>query len=100
MGAGAPRRAPSPPEFRLRAVELARASGLSPHRVAEDLGVDPDPIRRWLRQAEIDAGRRPGLATDERAESARLRRENALLKEGRAILKQSAVCFAHERAAR
>jgi len=100
LGAGAPRRTPSPPEFRARASELARTSGLSPRQVADDLGLDPDTIRRWLRQAEIDAGQRPGLATDERAELARLRRENALLTEERASLKQAAVLFAHERAPR
>ncbi len=100
MGAGAPRRTPYPPEFRARAVALARTSGLPPRRVAEDLGGDPDTIRRWLRQAAIDAGQRPGLATDERAALARLRRENALLKEERAILKQATVFFAHERATR
>ena len=100
MGTGAPRRTPYPPEFRLRAVELARTSGLSPRQVADDLGGDPDTIRRWLRQEEIDAGQRPGLATDERAELARLRRENALLREEREILKKAAVFFAHESATR
>lgn len=71
MGAGAPRRTPYPPEFRARAVALARTSGLSPRRVADDLGVDADTIRRWLRQAASDAGQRPGSATDERAELVR-----------------------------
>ena len=61
MGAGAPRRTPYPPESRARAVELARTSGLSPRQVADDLGVDPDTIRRWLRQVDIDAGRWPEL---------------------------------------
>ena len=100
MGAGAPRRTPYPPEFRARAVELARTSGLSPRQVADDLGVDPDTIRRWLRQVDIDAGRRPGLATDGRSERARLRRENALVKEERAILRKAAVSFAHASATR
>ncbi len=100
MGAGVARRTPCPPEFRLRAVELARTSGLTPRQVAEDVGVDPDTIRRWLRQADIAAGQRAGLATDEREELARLRREHALLKEEREILKQAAVFFAHESATR
>jgi transposase len=100
MSARNPRRTPYPPEFRARAVELARTSGLTPRQVAEDLGVDPDSVRRWLRQADIDTGQRPGLATDERAELARLRRENALLREEREILKKAAVFFAHESATR
>ena len=83
MGMGTPRRTPYPPEFRARAVELARTSGLRPAQVAQDLGVDPDTIRRWLRQAEGDAGRRDGVSTDAKAELARLQREVAQLKEER-----------------
>ncbi len=95
-----PRRTPYPPEFRARAVELARTSGLRPARVALDLRVDPDTIRRWLRQAEVDAGRRDGVSTDEKAELARLRRENAQLKEEREILRKAAVYFATASATR
>jgi len=93
-------RLPYPPEFRARAIELARTSGLRPSQVAQDLGVDPDTIRRWLRQAEVDAGRREGSSTDETAEVARLRRENALLREEREILRKAAAYFAREGATR
>jgi transposase len=91
-----PNRTPYPPEFRARAVELARTSGLRPAQVARDLGVDPETLRRWLKQAAIDAGERAGLTSDERAELARLRRENAVLKEERAILTKAAAFFARE----
>ena len=91
-----PNRAPYPPEFRARAVELARTSGLRPAQVARDLGVDPETLRLWLTQDAIDAGERAGLTSDERAELARLRRENAVLKEERAILKKAAAFFARE----
>ena len=93
-------RLPYPPEFRARAVELARTSGLRPGQVAHDLGVDPDTMRRWLRQADVDAGRREGATTDEKAELARLRRENALLKEEREILRKATMVFARESATR
>jgi transposase-like protein len=95
-----PRRTPYPPEFRARAVELARTSGQPPAEVARDLGVDPDTIRRWLRQADVDAGRREGVPTDVKAELARLQRENALLKEEREILRKATVFFAREGATR
>jgi transposase len=93
-------RLPYPPEFRARAIELARTSGLRPSQVARDLGVAPDTISRWLRQSDGDAGRREGVTTDEKAELARLRRENALLKEEREILKKATAFFARESATR
>ena len=89
-------RAPYPPEFRARAIELARTSGLRPAQVARDLGIDPETLRLWLQQAAVDAGERAGLTTDERAELSRLRRENAVLTEEREILKKAAAFFARE----
>jgi transposase len=95
-----PRRAPYPPEFRARAVDLARTSGLRPAQVARDLGIDPETLRLWLKQAAVDAGARAGLTSDEKAELARLRRENAVLREEREILKKAAAFFAAEGATR
>jgi len=88
------------PEFRARAVELVRTRGLPRAQVARDLGVNVETLRLWVKQAEIDAGRRDGPTTDERAELTRLRRENAVLKEEREILKQAARLFAAESATR
>ena len=89
-----------PPEFRARAVELARTSALPPGQVARDLGIDPDTLRRWLRQADVDAGRLQGATTDEKAELARLRREVALLREERDILQKATAYFARASAPR
>ncbi len=100
MGTFPRNRLPYPAEFRSRAVELARTSGLRPSQVAHDLGVDPDTIRRWLRQADVNAGRREGATTDEKAELARLRREVALLKEEREILRKATQFFARDGATR
>ena len=97
---GKPIHEPYDPEFRARAVELVRSSGLSKARAARDLGVNPETLRLWVKQAEIDAGRRDGLTTDEKAELARLRREVAVLKEEREILKKAAAFFARESTAR
>ena len=84
------------PEFRARAVELVRTRGLPRAPVARDLGVNPETLRLWVKQADIDAGCRDGLTTDEKAELTRLRRENAVLKEEREILKKAAAFFARE----
>jgi transposase len=100
MGTRRPPRPQYSAEFRARAVELARTSGLPPSQIAHDLGIDPDTIRRWLRQADVDAGRREGATTDEKAELLRLRRENALLREERDILQKATAYFARTSATR
>ncbi len=84
------------PEFKAETVELIRASGKSIGRVCRDLDLTETAVRRWVQQAEIDAGRRPGLTTAEREELARLRREVRVLREEREILKKAAAFFAKE----
>lgn len=91
-----PYRKPYPPEFRREAVELVRSSGQSMRAVARDLDVSYESLRLWVKQAEIDAGEREGLSTDERAELRRLRRENRLLRSEREILKKATAFFARE----
>lgn len=68
--------APHPPEFRRRAVELARLRDKPVREIAKDLGISESCLRSWMAKAEVDAGERPGLSGDERAELVRLRREN------------------------
>ena len=87
---------PYPPEFRAKAVRLVRESGKKLQQIAADLGVSEASLRKWVRQAEIDAGQRPGLTTAEREELNRLRRENRILREEREILKKAAAFFAQE----
>ena len=60
--------AAKPPEFRRRAVELARRREKSIAEIAADLGIAESCLRRWLKQDDIDTGRAEGLSTDERAE--------------------------------
>lgn len=97
---GKPIHPPYDPEFRARAVELARSSGLPKAQVARDLGVNAETLRLWVKQAEVDGGQRAGVTTDEKAELTRLRREVAMLKEEREILKKAAAFFARESATR
>jgi len=83
-------------EFKAETVELIRSSGKSVGEVCRDLDLTETAVRRWLQQAEIDAGKRPGLTTAEREELARLRREVLVLREEREILKKAAAFFAKE----
>jgi transposase-like protein len=100
MGTNRMPRPAYPPEFRARAVELARASELRASPVARDLGFDPDTLRRWRRQADVDAGRLPGTTTDEQAELVRLRRKVALLREDLPLLPRVTASFARASAPR
>jgi transposase-like protein len=88
--------APKDPEFRRRAVELARLREKPIAQVARDLGVAESGLRRWMAQADIDEGRREGLSTDERAELVRLRRENRTQAMEIEILKRASAYFARE----
>ena len=64
--------------------------------VARDLDLTESSVRRWVAQAEIDAGCRDGLSSDERAELSRLRKENKVLREERDILRRATAFFAKE----
>jgi transposase len=83
-------------EFKAQTVELVRTSHKSVGEVCRDLDLTETVVRRWVAQADIDTGRRDGLATAEREELSRLRRENRVLREERDILKKAAAFFAKE----
>jgi transposase len=89
-----------PPQFKREAVELYRSSGKSIPKMAEELGIASESLRRWIRQHEIDEGEREGLTTSEREELSRLRRENKTLRQEREFLKKAAVFFAREEGTR
>lgn len=64
--------------------------------VAEMLGPTPETIRKWVRRAEIDAGERAGLTTDERERLRKLERENWELRRANEILRSASLFFATE----
>lgn len=83
-------------ELRQELVRLVRA-GRSPESLAQEFEPTAQAIRKWVRQAELDEGKRTdGLTTTEREELVRLRRENARLQEEREILSKAAAWFAQE----
>jgi transposase len=87
----------APPEFKSEAVRLVREGGRPISDVAQSLGVTPESLRQWLKQADLDAGRRSdGLTSEEREELRQLRRENQRLRQEKEILKRAAAFFAAE----
>ena len=72
--------------------ELGTSAG-TVARVARQLGYGEESVRRWVAQAEIDAGTRVGVSTAESAELKRLRQENRELRRANEILQRAAVFF-------
>ena len=88
--------APYPTEFKRRAVELVRHGDKPIAQLAKELGVAESGLRRWMTQADVDEGHRPGLTSDERNELAELRRKNRVLEMENEILKRAAAYSAKE----
>jgi transposase len=84
------------PEFKAEIVERCRAGDRTIGQVARDFDLTETAVRSWVAQTETDAGERPGLSSDERAELARLRRENRSLREDVEVLKRATAFFAKE----
>jgi transposase len=82
------------PEFKAEVVELCRAGDRSIGQVARDLDLTEASVRKWVAQADIDAGLKEGLTSAEREEMGRLRKEVRVLREERDILKRATAFFA------
>jgi transposase len=83
-------------ELQGQLVRLVR-EGRTPQELAREFEPTAQAIRNWVKQADLDEGTRTdGLKSEEREELARLRRENARLKEEREILSKAAAWFAQE----
>jgi transposase len=90
--------APHPPEFRQRAVELARLGEKSVAVLAKGLGISESCLRNWMAQADVDeaGGSAARLTSAEKKELAELRRKNRQLELENEILKRAAAYFARE----
>ena len=82
------------PEFKAEIVERCQRGDRSIGQVARDFDLTETAVRDWVRQAEVDAGTREGLTSEEKAELAQLRKENRRLKEDVEILKRATAFFA------
>ena len=85
-------------EYKAETVRLIHSSGKSVGQMALELGIGETALRRWIAQAEVEAGRGPAgaLTRSERAELAELRRENRRLRMEREILTKATAFFAKE----
>ncbi|MCS6710569.1 transposase [Brachybacterium sp. EF45031] len=88
-------------ELRERATRMALEAIADPatkhgaiRRIAAQLDVHPEALRTWVRTAEVDAGKRPGVPTDVNERLAQLERENRELRRANEILRTSAAFFA------
>jgi transposase-like protein len=91
--------APHPPEFRRRAVDLARLGEQPVAQIAKDLGISDSCLRNWMAQADADEGKNTEsgrLSTDERTELTELRKKNKRLEVELEIVKRAAAYFAKE----
>lgn len=84
-----------PLEFRHKILELARA-GKTPTALAREYEIARQTIVNWLKQDDVDAGRREGVTTEEQLEIRRLRKRVRELEIEREILKKAAAWFARE----
>ena len=84
------------PEFKAEIVDCCRGGDRTIGQVARDFDLTETAVRAWVRQAEVDAGERDGLTTEERQELSRLRRENRRLQMDVDLLKRATAFFAKE----
>ena len=98
---GAPRKYPD--ELRERATRMAVKARRDPAtkagalvRIGQQLGINPETLRNWVRQAEVDEGYRPGTTTDDAQRLAELEREVRELRRANAILRSASAFFAAE----
>ena len=102
-GAKSPFQRRYPPEMRERAVRMVheaiaesgeRVGAVT--RVARQLGIGPESLRNWVKQADVDNGKRSGVTTEQQRRIADLERENRELRRANEILRAASAFFARE----
>ena len=89
-------RPPYPEEFRREAVALVRSDERTIPEIAKSLLISDQTLRNWVRQADVDVGRREGLSTEEREELRRLRKEVRTLRQEKEVLAKATAFFVRE----
>ena len=84
------------PEFKRDAVSMVINDDRTIVDVAESLGIGDGTLGSWVRQAKVDAGDKAGVTTEEKAELAKLRKENAQLRMERDLLKRATAFWVKE----
>lgn len=84
--------APYPQEFREDVVAVARAreSGVTLEQLAKDFGISEASLTNWLKQTDVEEGRKPGQTREEAAEVRELKRRNRLLEQENEVLRKAA----------
>ncbi len=81
---------PYPQEFRDDVVAVARQGQASLKQIAKDFGISEGSLANWMKQADIEDGRRPGLTDADRAELRELKKRNRLLEQENEVLRRAA----------
>ena len=83
---------PYPREFRDDVVAVAqrREPGVTIKEIADDFGISETCLQNWLRQADVEAGRKPGVTSSESSELRELRKRNRLLEQENEVLRRAA----------
>lgn len=79
-----------PQEFRDDVVAVARQGQASLKQIAKDFGISEGSLANWMKQADIEDGRRPGLTDADRAELRELKERNRLLEQENEVLRRAA----------
>lgn len=87
---------PHPPEFRQRAIDLARERAKPVAEIAKDLGISESCLRNWMNRADVEDGRREGVSAADRAELVSLRRRVRTLEMENETMRRAAAYFARE----
>ena len=87
--------APYPQEFREDVVRVARSreDGVTLAQIAKDFGVHEMTLHKWIRQADIDDGNRPGRTREESTELRDARKKIRLLEQENEVLRRAAACL-------
>ena len=84
---------PYPKEFRDDVVAVARKGRAPLSQIAKDFGISEGSLANWMKRADIEDGKRPGLTDDDRKELREANRRNKVLEQENEVLRRAAACL-------